>query len=67
MMPTSLMMAIGLSVLGSAIIAMGALFLLSCIMPTFGGSRGSQAGPAVAGGVMVVAGIALVFFAGGVA
>lgn len=64
-MMTSLMMAVILFALGVGIMGMGALFLVACIMPTFGGSRGSEAMQAIVGVMMVGAGLALVFFAGG--
>ena len=60
-------MVVGLFMLGLGMAVIGALFLAACFMPTFGGSRGSQAVPAVFGGLMVAAGLVLVFFAGGVA
>lgn len=57
-------MSILIGIAGLLVSALGLLFLIGCLMPTFGGQRNDIGQMAVIGGVLLAIGLGLIFYAG---
>ena len=58
------MIALLIFVAGLASTGLGVLFLVACIMPTFGASRNDTVPAAVTGFTLTAIGLGLIFYAG---